>query len=161
MNTSRRPGQLSPAEELDLAVRQYVYDQLFNRQRVPGAAEIARALHREIDGLRQSLRRMKDGHILVLQEGDQEILMANPFSAVPTPFVVQIGDRSWWGNCIWDALGIAAMVKGEATITTGCGDCNDEMVIRVEGGQAWFEDGNGVIHFSVPARRWWDNIKFT
>jgi hypothetical protein len=37
--------------------------------------------------------------------------MANPFSAVPTPFLVRSGDRSWYGNCIWDALGIPAMLQ--------------------------------------------------
>ena len=87
--------------------------------------------------------------------------MANPFSAVPTPFLVEIGDLSWWGNCIWDALGIAAMVKGDARIVTGCADCSDEMELRVEGGRLRTEGEEGIIHFSVPARRWWENIKFT
>ena len=102
--------------------------------------------------------------MLVLQEEDQEILMANPFSAVPTPFLVEVGERSWWGNCIWDALGIGAMVKGDPRITTGCGDCNDAMVLEVRDGALHLEGGepgDGIIHFSVPARRWWDNVKFT
>jgi len=29
--------------------------------------------------------------------------------------------------------------------------------LRLEGG----EPGDGIIHFSVPARHWWDNFKFT
>jgi hypothetical protein len=87
--------------------------------------------------------------------------MANPFSAVPTPFLVETRSQEWWGNCIWDALGIAAMVKQDAHISTGCGDCNDALSILIRGGSARMEGGEGIIHFSVPARRWWDNIKFT
>jgi hypothetical protein len=87
--------------------------------------------------------------------------MANPFSAVPTPFLVTAGERSWWGNCIWDAMGIAAMVRHDARVLTGCGDCNDAMQVRIEDGMARMAEGEGIVHFSVPARRWWDNIKFT
>ena len=125
---------------------------------MPGAAWLADQVGLDIEEVRASFARLKEGHILVLQEDDQEVLMANPFSAVPTPFLVQIRGKSWWGNCIWDALGIAAMVGGDAVVTTGCGDCNDAMQVRIEGGSV---QGDGITHFSVPARKWWDNIKFT
>jgi hypothetical protein len=114
-----------------------------------------------VDEVIASFRRLQDAHILVLQEGRAEILMAPPFSAVPTPFVVDVGERSWWGNCIWAAMGVAAMVRRDAAITTGCGDCNDAIVVRIEGGEARLDAGEAIIHFSIPARRWWDNIKFT
>jgi hypothetical protein len=131
---------------------------------MPLAAGIAGELGLSLGEVRASLRRMKEGHVLVLQEGDEEVLMANPFSAVPTPFLVEAGGRSWWGNCIWDAMGIAAMVKENARITTGCGDCNDAMVLEIQDGAMRLTGGGpaeGIIHFSVPAARWWDNIKFT
>ena len=143
---------------LDLQVRSFIYNELIERGAMPSAAQLESGLGLSADEIRTSLGRMKEGHILVLQEGNQEILMANPFSAVPTPFLVKIGDRSWWGNCIWDAMGIAAMVGGNAVITTGCGDCNDAMEVRIEGGSV---GGEGIAHFSVPANKWWDNIKFT
>ena len=95
--------------ELDRAVRRHIYDELIERGPMPGAAQLSAGLGLSVEEVRASLRRMKEAHVLVLQEGDGEILMANPFSAVPTPFLVQIGGRSWWGNCIWDAMGIAAM----------------------------------------------------
>jgi hypothetical protein len=127
---------------------------------MPLASEVARYLSLRLDEVRAAFLRMEDGHILVLQEGG-EVLMANPFSAVPTSFLVETRSQSWWGNCVWDALGIAAMVKQDARISTGCGDCNDAMSILIRGGSARLEDGEGIIHFAVPARRWWDNIKFT
>lgn len=142
----------------DLQVRRLIYEGLIEHSAMPSAAQLADGLRESVDEVRVSFGRLKEGHILALQEGNGEILMANPFSAVPTPFLVKIGDRSWWGNCIWDAMGIAAMVGGDAVIATGCGDCNDAMEVRIEGGSVGGED---IAHFSVPASRWWDNIKFT
>jgi hypothetical protein len=149
------------AASLDRQIRTFIYAHLISGGKMPLAAEIAAHLGITLEDIRASFARMKDGHILVLQEGDEEILMANPFSAVPTPFLVEIGSHSWWGNCIWDAMGIAAMVKADARITTGCGDCNDAMVLLAHDGSLRPEQGEGIIHFSVPAKRWWDNIKFT
>lgn len=151
----------SDAITLDRLVRTYVYNTLISGGKMPLAAEVARHLGLGPDEVRASYRRMKEAHVLVLQEGDDEILMANPFSAVPTPFLVEAGGHSWWGNCVWDAIGIAAMVKGDARISTACGDCNDAMVLLVQNGSLRLEHGEGIIHFSVPARRWWENIKFT
>ncbi len=152
---------ISDDTTLDRQVRTHIYDILLSGGKMPLAADVARHLAIDLDRLHSSFRRLKDAHILVLQEGDQEILMANPFSAVPTPFLVESGSSSWWGNCIWDSLGIAAMIKRDARITTGCGDCNDSMALLVQDGSLRLENGDGIIHFSVPARRWWDNIKFT
>lgn len=149
------------AAELDRLVRRYVYDRIFTAGRIPLAAEVAEQLGWDLEEVRAAFQRLKDARILVLQEGDEEILMANPFSAVPTSFLVETDTRSWWGNCIWDAMGIAAMVKEDARISTGCGDCNDSMVLLVSEGSLRLEHGEGIIHFSVPARKWWDNVKFT
>ena len=148
----------SQVAEFDVQVRTHVYDEIMTSCRFPSIRDVSRAVGVEESTVRDAFRRMQDAHVLVLQTDSGEILMANPFSAVPTPFLVGIGGRSWWGNCIWDALGIAAMVGGDAVISTGCGDCNDAMQVRIEGGSV---SGDGIVHFSVPARRWWDNIKFT
>ncbi|HKP53891.1 MAG TPA: organomercurial lyase [Chloroflexia bacterium] len=146
---------------LDFEVRRLIYDELIERGAVPGASQLAKVLGRTIGEVRDALKRMKEAHTLVLQEGDEEILMAMPFSAVPTPFLVKIGESAWWGNCIWDAIGIAAMVRKDAIITTSCGDCNDAMEVRIEDNSVRVTGGEGIVHFSVPAARWWDNIKFT
>ena len=97
----------------------------------------------------EAFRRLADGRILVLQRGTGEILMANPFSAVPTPFLVRSGDRSWYGNCIWDAAGIPAMLGQDAAIEASCGCCGTAMHLKVVNGS--FEDAPGVAH--LPSRR--------
>src|SRR3954471_18476645 len=145
-------------DAFDKEVRRYVYDSFINRGTAARIEETAQALGSTPDYARAAYRRLADAHILVLQ-GDGEILMANPFSAVPTSFRVEAEGRSWWGNCIWDALGIPAMVKHDARILTACGDCNDAMTLTIQDGTL-LETSPSIIHFSLPAKQWWDNIKF-
>ena len=95
---------------LDKVVRYHVYDYVMREGLPPTIAETSSTLSRSSDEIRSSFQRLADGHILVLQKSSGEILMANPFSAVPTPFLVKAGGRSYYGNCIWDAMGIPAML---------------------------------------------------
>jgi len=88
-----------------------------------------------------------------------QILMANPFSAVPTPVVVELASYSCFANCIWDALGVPAMLKQDARIKTACGDCGLALEVSVVGGQV--HDGTSVVHFAVPAHHWWDDVVFS
>jgi hypothetical protein len=85
--------------------------------------------------------------------------MAHPLSAVATPFLVHVGGRSYWPNCAWDALGVAAMVGGSARIEARCGDCAAPLDFEVVDGR--LRSGPFRLHFAVPARRWWEDIAFT
>jgi hypothetical protein len=143
---------------IDREVRRVIYERTLGTGRPPLAREIAPALGMSLDDVTESLCRLADAHILVLQQDVPEILMAAPWSAVPTPFVVDADGTRSFANCIWDALGIAAMHHADATITTSCGDCGTALVIRIENGTA---SGEGLVHFALPARQWWDDIVFT
>lgn len=105
-----------------------------------------------------SFRRLADAHMLVLQPEGGEILMAGPYSAVPTPFRVRANGVDAYGNCIWDALGIPAMLQSDADIDTSCADCGMSAAIRVRGAQM---EGEGLMHFAIPARHWWKDLVFT
>ena len=142
----------------DYEVRRYVYDHAMNEGLPPTVAETASALSTRLDDVGVSLQRLADGHILVLQKGTGEILMANPFSAVPTPFLVRAGDSSWYGNCIWDAMGIPAMLQQDAAIEASCGCCGTAMHLAVADGS--LEEAPGIAHFAIPAAHWWDDIVF-
>ena len=74
------------------------------------------------------------------------------------PFRVEIAGRTWFGNCIWDALGIVAMLGGTGRVSTWCPDCRDPLVVTVD--QNRLSSGTGVAHFAVPALHWWDDIGF-
>src|SRR5467141_2807529 len=115
----------------DKVVRYHVYDYVMRGGLLPTIAETSSALSRPPNEVRASFQRLADGHILVLQNSSGEVLMANPFSAVPTPFLVKAKGRSYYGNCIWDAMGISAMLKQEATIEASCGCCSTAMNLKI------------------------------
>src|SRR5690349_21489919 len=56
----------------------------------------------EID---EDLRSLAEQHVVALDH-DGRLLMAHPFAAHREGARVDAGDRTWWGNCAWDGLGI-------------------------------------------------------
>src|SRR4051794_28510238 len=141
----------------DNRVRLAVYRHVVQRERVPRMMEVALALGQSADDVRAALQRLASAKILVLQE-DGEILMAEPFSAVPTGFEVEVGGRRWWGNCIWDALGCVAALAGSGRVSTACGCCGFAMQVEVRDRKVL---GEGIGHFALPARDWWKDVVFT
>ncbi len=150
---------------MDSAVRRFVYERMMESASAPSMAAVAAALAVPANLVRDAFRRLAAGHILVLQKDTGEVLMANPFSAVPTPFLAEADGRTYFGNCIWDVLGIPALLKRDATIRASCGDCGTAMTLRVRGGALERGEGvpagGGIAHFALPAARWWDNIVYT
>lgn len=144
--------------ELAVPVRRQVYDVTMPRGYPPTTAEIAAAIELHVKEVQTTLQSLAAGRVLVLQPDSGEILMANPFSAVPTPFRVELANFSCFGNCIWDALGIPAMLGQDARITTSSGDCGLALEVRVVDGQVQADPS--VIHFAIPAHHWWNDIAF-
>ena len=143
----------------DHLVRMFVFGETAKTGRVPTATEIADGLHISIEDTHAALSRLAAGRVLVLAPGTMNIWMANPFSAVPTPFRVLVRGQTYFGNCIWDALGIPAILDADGTVEATCGDCGDPMALEVRSGT--LARPAGVVHFAVPAARWWDNIGYT
>jgi hypothetical protein len=152
---------LDPADRdaFDRAVRLRVFGATAETGQVPSAAEVAAALGASRQAVEDGLGRLAAGRVIVLAPGRTEVWMANPFSAVPTPFRVHARGRRYYGNCIWDALGIPAILDADARIEAACGDCGAAMGLEVRGGAV--VGAEGIIHFGVPAARWWDNIGYT
>jgi Alkylmercury lyase len=146
------------SQAADTAVRLEVYRFFIDRGRPPVPAEIAEAVGTDQASVEDSLRRLAEGHVLVLAPGTPYIWMANPFSAIPTPFSVEANGRTWFGNCIWDGLGIVAMVGGNGSVKTWCPDCGERLTVSVRDHES--SSGEGVVHFAIPAARWWDDIGF-
>lgn len=114
----------------DSALRLRIYDEIVRSSEAPSATVLARHFDAREKDVRDALRRLHDAHMLALQPSG-EVLMANPFSAVPTPFVTEAGSRRWFGNCIWDALGILATLHADGRVLTG----------------------DGIVHFALPVGR--------
>lgn len=145
----------------DAEVRRQVYEHAMREGAPPQSAAVAAALACPTDDVRAAFRRLADARVLVLQEGGDEILMAAPFSAVPTPFVVRSDGLSYYAPCAWDALGVPVVLGRDAEVEASCGCCGTRMSLRVEGGALFEGEPGGVVHFALPAARWWENVVFT
>jgi hypothetical protein len=139
-------------------VRAFIFDELMQRNHAPTAAETAQALGLANAAIDETYRALADGHVIVLQSNG-EILTANPYAAIPTPFIAETARHAYNAICIWDALGIVANLGCDATVRTTCGDCSDGMTLTVRDGK--LASGSELVHISVPARHWWENIVFS
>lgn len=148
---------MTDQESFDNEVRTHLYRFFVEHGRPPVAAEIASEAGTSQSEVEAALQRLADSHVLVLAPGTPYVWMANPLSAIPTPFQVRINRRLLFGNCIWDALGIAAMLDSDADVSTWCPDCDHRLEVSVRQRKV---SGDGVVHYAVPAARWWDDIGF-
>lgn len=156
MNVAENSNSGFRSFEKELRLR--IYEHILRSGKVPSIRELAEAHLLPAAEIREGLQQLEQGHALVLQP-DGEILRAAPFWAAPTPFVVERGGSSWWASCIWDALGVAAMLKENVKVNTSCGCCGEDMSFEVHNGPP--RNLEAVIHFAVPARRWYENVVFT
>jgi hypothetical protein len=143
----------------DLAIRNLTYQQFVERGRAPTSAEIAATVGVAVGEIRTTWHRLHDDHAIVLDLSTGEIRMANPFSAVPTAFLVHAAGRRWYANCGWDAFGICAALDTDGGIETVCADCGDPVSCGVHDRQP--DDPSLLFHCLVPATAWWDDIVFT
>jgi hypothetical protein len=149
---------MASMEAPDIELRNATYRRFVDLGRAPTASEVAAATDRSESDVRAAWRRLHDAHALVL-DGTGEIRMANPFSAVPTPFRVQAAGKDWYANCGWDAFGIGAALHVASVIDTECPDCHEQIRLHVRDGRP--DDTDLVFHVLVPAISWWQDIGFT
>lgn len=141
-------------------VRAAVYTAFRDRSWPPSAAELADALRASPEEISSALRNLAEEHCLVLLPGTESIWMAHPFSGIETDFVVTLGDRRWFANCVWDGLSILALFGGETggSFDTHSPATGEELRFEVSQGEV---RGLGIVHFLVPARHFWDDIGYT
>jgi hypothetical protein len=174
-----------PAPELtDEALRIFVYDRLIERGGPPSScAEIASYFSVPEADARFALAHSRIGKTVLVDPATGEIWMAGPFAATPTPYKItplktepratraahlpsdpltlEPSDpgRSWFANCAWDMLGVASLVDEPVRIEASCTDCGEPIVFDHDPPHP--PPSDAVVHFLVPARRWYDDIGFT
>ena len=149
----------TPRSGSDVDIRLHVYRTFVDTGRPPTVEEAAGALGLSREETAAAYRRLDADHALVLHPGTLQVWMANPLSAVPTPFSVETKLGSYWGNCIWDALGIPAMLGTDGVVLTRCPDCEEAISLEVVDGD--LRPVKSIAHFAVPAASWWEDIGFT
>jgi hypothetical protein len=147
-------------DEQDLRIRNHAYAAFVVSGSAPEPADAASELGLAEDEVAAAYRRLHDAHALVLEPDSSRIRMLNPFSAVEAPHRVEAGGREWFANCAWDALGIPAALHTDGSVRSECPDCGEPLELEVRDGEL-VRGSELLVHFVVPARRWWDDISFT
>jgi hypothetical protein len=157
----RRGWQLSTGTDMDqrdIDIRNRTYRLFIQLGRAPEPEDVASASGLTAGEIAKSWRRLHDAHALVLHPDGTEILMANPFSAVPTRHRVHAAWRWWYAPCAWDAFAICAALHTDGEIESSCADCGDAISINVRDQRP--DDASLLFHCLVPAAHWWDDIGF-
>ncbi len=139
--------------------RLYIYEQMVARSAAPPADETARALSCSAAEAEAAYRALAALHMIVLRPDTTTIWMAMPFSNAQTAYTVIAGGRAYYANCAWDAFGVAALLGVDAHIFTTCADCGGALERKVASGA--LTERRGIVHFALPARRWWDDVGYT
>ena len=148
-------------DSLLFAIRTHVYAHFAATTHAPTAAAIARAFAISPAAAGEALLALHDRHALFLEPGTTTIRLANPFSAVPTPYRVVAGGLTYTANCAWDSFGIpVALGAAGARIESTCAATGRPIVLNIAGGRL-DRDGPEVVHFLVPFRHWYDDLIHT
>src|SRR4051812_3263453 len=152
-------SHLTPMTIDPIALRVFVYDTIAASGLPPSLAAIAGHFRAAVGDARDSLGSLKIGKTILAHPRTGEIWMAGPFASAPTTYTVTGSRCTWFANCAWDMLGIPVIVGETVTIRAACTDCGDPIDMTVDPRRA--VSGDEVVHFLVPARRWYDDIGFT
>jgi hypothetical protein len=146
--------------DFDTSVKLKIYQMVARDAVMPAASEAAAELAIPVGEVQTALKRLYAKRLLVLEPGDEtRIRMAPPFSGVPTPFRVEVGAKSYYANCAWDAFGVPAALHADATIHASDGFTGEPLLLQVKDGTPRSQDW--VAHFAVPAAQWWHDIIYT
>src|SRR5262245_26351362 len=121
--------------DLDDTVKLEIYGTLARTGSAPTTGDVARALALPLDDVAAAFARLQQGRLLVPEPGDaSRIRMAPPFSGVETAFRVRSGGTTYFANCVWDALGIAAALHRDVVVDARDGHTAEPMTLEVRDG---------------------------
>jgi hypothetical protein len=100
----------------DVELRRRIFAFFAANQRAP--------LAEEVGATAVDFSRLQERHALVVDHGGN-IVIANPFSGIPTDYVVESGGRRWFANCCWRVLGILAAHGVDGVVRSRCSDCGE------------------------------------
>lgn len=152
-------SELSPLSQQEWDIRHFIYTFFVENERPPTPDDAAKAFSLTVEDARFAFQRLNDHHHIFLEPNGIEIRMANPLSAVPIHYRVQVGENRLWANCAWDSLGIGAMLGADVDV---------EAVEPLSGEIMRYGIRNGildapdlVVHFLLGTGRWYDDLIHT
>lgn len=139
--------------DADTSVKQAMYRFIVKHGKVPTSSEIAEELNRTVREVASAFERLHAKRLLVPEPGDpSRIRMAPPFSGIETSFPVRVRNKTYYANCVWDALGVPAALHEDATIDASDGHTDEPLCLEVRDGRPI--ERQCIVHFAVPAAKW-------
>jgi hypothetical protein len=153
-------GALDPGALDSEVLRVAVFRRFAARGAAGSPAELAALTGQPEPAVRAGLRELAAQRHLVL-DGDDRIVMAHPFSAVPLGFSVMGRATLWWGGCAWDSFAVPHLLpdEPEVLVATRCPACGRPHAWSVSRREP--PPGTQVAHFPVPVARMWDDVVHT
>jgi hypothetical protein len=146
--------------DFDTTVKMHIYETIAQKTHPPTTFEVAQATGAPLSEVEAAFARLHQKRLLVPEPDDpSRIRMAPPFSGIETPFKVRVAGKVYYANCAWDALGIPAALQSDGNVETGDLQTGEPIRLEVRGGKPVLEPC--VIHFAVPAAKWWADIVYT
>jgi len=109
---------------------------------------------------KSTLIELEEQHGVVLHPDKDSVWIMHPLSTAPTNFCIKARGMTYWGNCAWCSLGVAALLQpNDVTISTTAGAEGESVEIAITNGKP--SETDYLIHFPVPMTRAWDNVVYT
>jgi hypothetical protein len=140
-------------------VRTFVYEHFLEHAVPPVVERLMTDLSLSRENVSEVLEGLDAARHLALVKGTSRILMAWPFSAIATPFRVEVSGRRYFANCAWDAIAFHAMLRQDVRVESFCHHCAEPISLDLRGGHAVRSDPpEALVYLALPAARWWDDI---
>jgi len=140
-------------------IRAFVYQHFAETAFAPRVDEVASHFALSQEEAASAYEVLHQRHALILKPGTREILMANPFSGVETPFRVHANGMTYFANCAWDSLGIPVALHVDAEVEAVCAQSGELIRLSVSGGQV--QGSEALAHFLIPFRDWYNDLTST
>jgi uncharacterized protein YjhX (UPF0386 family) len=122
--------------DFDTEVKLSLYRSIAETARIPSAEEVAKAAMASIEDVLSVFERLQQKRLLVSEPGDPgRIRMAPPFSGIKTSFLVAVAGKSYYANCVWDALGIPAALHQDGIVHGSDGHTGEPILLEVQDGK--------------------------
>lgn len=144
---------------LETQIKVTVYKHFAETGRRPSLETVVKRVGSDTRSVRAAYARLRAQRVLVLENDGESIRMAPPFSGVPTQHMVVVGDKQYFANCAWDALGVPATLHQSGEVNSRCEQSGEPFHLKV--GLDGPQPSSWLFHCLVPAAKWWDDIVFT
>lgn len=125
----------------------------------PSVGELSSILQASEPEVSKALHALQEYHGVVLHPNSTRIWVIHPFSLAPTSFTVRTDATTYWGNCAWCSLGVAALLNRDVTISTVLGADRQQVEIHIQNGE--LVETGFYVHFPIPMTQAWDNVIYT